>query len=195
MFPDDTGRVPPPRASSSTATTSTPPSPRRVFRQHVDAHTREEPRRHGSPSPLEARSALPYLHYDTPIRKGPPARLDLGHGTSTSAGPSTVLGSLSVRRPAPEVIGGLRTGGLERPLGSSGIRRRPSPLELGRTKAVGVDEELAEQRGFEGPLTAVSVVEPDCESSRMDALKRVADGQRRTRSTTRCTTCQYCVTA
>lgn len=45
---------------------------------------------------------------------------------------------------------------------SSG-KRRPSPLQLDKSRAIGLDEELEEQRGYDGPLTAISVVEADSE--------------------------------
>jgi len=149
---DDSGRIPPPRASSSSHTSSS--SPRNIFPGFLSTD-REDAGPSGkitlSPEPAPA---LSYLRGSAlPAKKGPPARLDLGRRSLSSASLET----------GGYAQGGLQTNGFERPLGSSGVRRRPSPLELGRARAVGLDEELQEQRDLDGSHSALSVTSVACE--------------------------------
>ena len=154
--PDDTGRIPPPRVSTSSRASSLSSSTRKIFPGRVTSDQDDAGPSAAAQSPVPA-SALPYLRNGaSPAKKGPPTRLELGPRSSSS--PNFGTGG--------SVIGGLRTGGLDRPLGSSGTRRRPSPLELGRAKAIGLDEELQEQRDLDAPHTAYSVISVDCKSFR-----------------------------
>lgn len=151
---DDSGRIPLPRPSSSSLSSSSA-SPRMLFPGFLSSEHSEAGSSRMLPSPPEASSAIPYLRVtSSSTKKRPPARLNLGQRSSSSSSLGTGV----------SVQGGLRTGGLERPLGSSGVRRRPSPLELGRAQAIGLDEELQEQRNLDGPLMALSLIGIECES-------------------------------
>lgn len=113
-----------------------------------------------SPSSPDPPSTLPYLRTQslsnghTPPRKAPPAPLDLQSVNRLQSSPSKIAGPSNL---ASSASGTGRSPG--RTLSSG--RRRPSPLQLDKSKSIGLDEELQEQRDLDGPMTDISIADKD----------------------------------